>query len=423
MCTSFLRQCPRRHLFLHMDINKTIIQVDAAGGRTMEDVLHSNAAANVMGYVDDETGVWVPLYGPSEQHSDDGRTTVDDSQAAQQAGHGPVLAYDTYVDQIYSEPEAMQKLSQAERDAMWKTVSSARRNATRKFALPGEVGCDYSHLVEQQRNALRRPRSDSAASAIEGTELAASNYYSIIPGFFHLINTLSELDWPFTLIFRTFGSELPLVLNEWGEFVRGRHTCQPRGPVLQAMKDNYVQPRSACVYRERERSFLCCQPTNLPVRFVDELNHRAKTTQDDEAMSRYLQELLGCSEVSVVTPAALHEHLLSYYAPSNHVGGLVDYYPFWAQSAERRSGGKVYPVTRTGDVAKNNYYVFFDDNIFIGKQRSIVDVRDISSGASIEDPELERKYCVPVNAYRAIVEPNYFIECLCDCLRRQQATE
>lgn len=388
MSRLFLESCPKRHIVLHMDINKTIIQIDAAGGRTMEDVLNSNAAANVYGFVN-SAGKWEALYGPQD-------TPVTDTRDRE------VITYDTYIDRMHRGPPGMQDLPRAERDALWKDVSGRRREMARRFTFPGEPGERFDSLVEEQRRAL--------------TVGAGPTYHSIVPSFFYLMNTLSELEWPFTLIFRTFGSDLAEVLKEWRRFVMGEHVCQPKGRVLAKLRVEYVEPLTGCVYRDHGRMFLCYGPSVSAQTGAPDLLLWENPT--DAAVVEALRKYSEFTEVEMVDFKNFNRALLKYYALSNHIGGLVDYYPCWAQAAERRYGGKIFAAP-VSSLDKDYFHVFFDDNIFLGDESSIVDLRDAYTGESVLGMDKERPFCVPVNAYRAIVDEQYFLDRLCERLKLQ----
>lgn len=385
MSRQVLQRCSRKHLVIHMDINKTIIQVDAAGGRTMDDVLNSNLATSTYGFIDPINGQWKALYGP-----------LDDPVVTAEAQGTEVVTYADYVDRLHRAPPGMQDLPKAERDAVWKTVTHGRRQATRKFTFPGEVGEAYAPLVELQRQHLKH----------------GDAYYHIIPSFFRLVNTLSDLSFPFTLIFRTFGSDLGDVLQEWKSFVLGTHVCQPSGPILQRLKANYIEPLSGSVFRQGDDMYICYGPR---VSLTNYLKPGFEGTDPDSVLS-HLQQAPGCTSAYKTSFADLKDHLVEYFARSNNVGGLVDYYPNWAQSAEHRTGGKVFPIAQNDP---HFYYVFFDDNIFLGDEHSIVDVREADGAESILDATVERKYCVQANAFKAIVDEDYFVNALCECLRLQ----
>ncbi|KPA81151.1 hypothetical protein ABB37_04493 [Leptomonas pyrrhocoris] len=368
-----------------MDINKTIIQIDQAGGSTLEDVLNSNVAANVYGLIDPKDNKWKALYGP-----------FDKDATVSLPPKGDIVTYDAYIDRLHCEPAGMQELPKQEKNAVWKTVTNLRRQATRKFTHAGQPGESYAPLVELQRQHLKH----------------GDEYYRIIPSFFRLINILSESDMPFTLIFRTFGSDLESILQEWRAFVQGTHFCKPSGPILQRMRDSYREPLCGSVYRHKDEMYICY---GLQVSLFSFLGPHYEET-DAVKILEHLKQLPGCTSAYKTSFVDLKDHMLDYFARSNNVGGLVDYYPNWAQGAERRTGGKVFPLSQNDP---QYFYAFFDDNIFIGDEHSIVDVREAEGAASIVDPEIERKYCVPVNAFKAIVDNNYFVDELGVCLKLQ----
>ncbi|KAH9593137.1 hypothetical protein LSM04_003605 [Trypanosoma melophagium] len=381
MSRAFLEMCPKRHLVIHMDINKTIIQVDSSGGRTMEDVLNSNVAANVFGTQVGEK--WIATLGP---HDSGDRYSL--------------MTFDEYVDNMHCEPPGMQELPKSEKDKIWRNISEKRRSILRMFTHEGQPGEKYKHHIDEQKAVLT----------------AAPDCF-IIPSFFKLVNTLSELNWSFTLIFRTFGNDLGNVLKEWKKFVFGEHFYKPQGDILKHMKENYIPEATGCIFREKEKLFFCLGPDKAATVCQPE---GTETLSAAEILAQ-LSRMPSCKKVYETNFTLLHNQILEYTAATNNIGGLVDYYPFWAQGAERRSGGKVFPVhiRLLESLVEPLFYVFFDDNIYIGKEKSIVDMRNAATGESIVDNTTEEKYCVAVNPYKAIVDENYFVDYLVQKIKLQ----
>ncbi|CCW71497.1 unnamed protein product [Phytomonas sp. Hart1] len=400
MSRAFLAHCPRRRLVIHMDLNKTLLQVDPAGGRSVEDVLNSNAAGVVYGVVDD-AGLWRPCYGPKNRPPTD-PLPQDPVTKGPTPPNGPpaLITYAAYVDATYGEPVGMRGLPLDLRRARWAEVTAHRRAATGGFTAPGAVGEPYADLVEEQRRCL------------------GGDGHHIIPAFFKLVNLLSTQDWPFTLIFRTFGEDLPRVLEEWQRFIKGEHKYRPEGVVLQRMRENGIPPRTGSMYRNHEKMYLCLGPSRSISSFgslnLEKINH-----SDVEATLVELRKLPNCYDVRQTSFHQLNNELIQFYAESNNVGGLIDYYPAWAQVAEQRNGGKVFPVPFSKREEDMNYYVFFDDNIFIGDERSIVDLRDAYTAESLIGSTLESPFCISVSSYEAITNEDYFIDCLCERLQLQ----
>lgn len=402
----------RKRLVLNMDINKTIIQTDRAGGRSFEDVLNSNAAANVYGHIDECSGKWKPMYGPFDLPV---------------LEKGSLITYDAYIDKLFCKPDGMENLPFSERREIWKSVTEKRKKATRSFTHTGSIGESFAFLVQMQQEKLQK-------------ESAGENEF-IIPSFFQLVNVLSELNWPFTLVFRTFGDDLLDILSEWKKFVLGCHTYKPRGEILAEMKrrlEKAVPCNSfsvACIYRHDDKIFLCKGVSSIK----SSINSIDKGVSDSSSVlqivENFCRKLPGFTEVEEVAHNELSVELMKYFGTehSSDVGGLVDHYDYWASVAESRCGGKVFPV-QLGKSSKNGvptnssssniedftYTVFFDDNIFLGQTNSIVDIRDKWSGMSVCDAEIESKYCVPVNAFKAIVDLDYFVNELSKCVLLQE---
>lgn len=402
----------RKRLVLHMDINKTIIQSDKAGGRSFEDVLNSNVAANVFGHIDDCSGKWKPLYGPFDLP----RLEKDS-----------VITYDAYIDKIFCKPNGMDNLPFSERREIWKSVTEKRKKATRCFTHTGSVGESFAFLVQMQQEKLQK-------------ESSGENEF-IIPSFFQLVNVLSELNWPFTLVFRTFGDDLLDILSEWKKFVLGCHTYKPRGEILAEMKRRLEEAVPcysfpvACIYRHDNKLLLCKGVSSIKSALNSIEKDVCYSSSVRQTVENSCRMIPGFTEVVEVAYNDLSVELLKYFGTghSSDVGGLVDHYDYWASVAESRCGGKVFPVRlgtsiKTGvstnssrsNISDSTYTVFFDDNIFLGETHSIVDIRDECSGVSVCDAEMESKYCVPVNAFKAIVDLDYFVNELSKCVLLQE---
>ena len=61
-----LEGLPKRPVILHVDLNRTIIQVDAAGGKSLKDILNNNLSTACVGHCDPlkQPLEWKPIYDP-----------------------------------------------------------------------------------------------------------------------------------------------------------------------------------------------------------------------------------------------------------------------------------------------------------------------------------------------------------------------
>jgi hypothetical protein len=352
----------KRTLVLHMDINRTIIQTDPAGGKTLDDVLNSNVASRVFGRSVD--GVFETLEGRFD--------SVDTADGG--------LSYADFVDGEVKIPEAMQSGTAAEKRAIWKEVSASRRRLLHAFTLPGSLGAGFAHRVEEQRAAL--------------SETLARGFH-IVPSFFQLVNKLSELEWPFVVIFRTFGNDITKVLDEWNTFLEGGHLVPPIGPILANMRGR--TPQCGALFRCEEGMAIAWSRTS-PV--------PPPTEVDISGMkpSEYLASVDGDRDAHDVSFHTLYDELMNNAVQGGGILGLIDYYHYWSQHAEHRSAGKCFPVDETPSAP---FQIFFDDNIFIGDPSSIVDMRDATTGAPMP-LDKEEVYCCHVLPYFAITDASYF---------------
>ena len=355
-----------------MDINKTIIHVDAAGGKTFEDVLNSNVGKRVKGTVHD--GIFTAK----------GMSTSDDS------GVSSEMTFDDFVDVVLPTPDLKSLPNDVERREAMKQVTNKRRVLRATFTKPGQPGEAFAALVEQQRAALTKP---------------SGSLWNITPTFFYLMNQLSICEWPFVLIFRTFGSDLLAVLDEWREFVRGRLDVRPEGPLLRAMaeqQDGTNEIPVGSIYRDTQGLSFCWGVASPP------------PPPSQEALHLLGKQYLATIETHAAAIDVTYEQLFAELTKPSHgpVVGAVDYYPFWSQHGERRVAGKVYPVLRPRGASAGAppFQVFFDDNIAIGDEQSIVDLRDAETGHPINDHAEEAKYCCAVDSFEAICNVEYFAQ-------------
>ena len=350
-----------RPLVLHMDINRTIIQTDPAGGKSLTDVLNSNVAAEVYGeFVD---GLFTPRAAPSEEPA------LSDW-----------ISYSDYCDKVNVPKVDLATLpDDAARLKAWKEVSEGRRAMLKRFTNEGAPGAAYAGFVVQQTKALTYD----------------DQLHEIIPSFFHLVNALSAAEISFSVVFRTFGEDGLRVVNIWRQFLNGTHIIKPIGNRLKEWKEKDIP--FGCLYRNDQGMAVTWKrqhPVPPPPPAVDPFG-------DPQEYLRTLEKADDAHNVSF-------DDLFSEISHRSLDGCcvLVDYYHHWAKHQENRSAGKVFPVVM-GHAAPCQ--VFFDDNIFIGDTESIVDVRCAATGEPLVlSNETELAYCCQVRPLWAILDEEYF---------------
>lgn len=373
---ALLATLPRRPIYLHVDINRTIIQTDTVDGKSVEQVLSANVSAASYGTVDKATKEWSLVHGPEEaQRSDD------------------LYSYSDYVDEIlYAHPTFDASATSEAKVLAMKALRKQRQQKYYSFPEPGGPGEQFRWAVDKQQQFLTRP--------------SGAGQWHIIPSFFRLVNELSEADYPFVLYFRTFGTDLPSVLAEWKQFVFGELEYKPSGPVLAKMREAWVEPSVGAIYREGGGMFLTWGVSrSAPM-----------APSGHEGGLAYLHSLDLYKSAFKVEDTALFPEMAAEAAKANNVAGFIDYFMHWSSNGERAFAGKLMPTDT------RNYHVFFDDNIFLFDvdENSIVDFRH-EDGTHMPDEEAQQ-YAVKVEPYFAIVEEDYFTRHLAARLETQAAT-
>ncbi|KAL6060369.1 GST N-terminal domain-containing protein [Balamuthia mandrillaris] len=371
---------PPPTLVLHFDINKTIVIADPVAGRTTEDMLNSIIAEVAWGKVDPETGVWRP---------------VSETLNLEKPAEADVGSYHDYVEQLHPFPEEVEGESAEERAARVRELKRKRHDLTRKFTLEGSPGQAFRKYYDNLFQSL---------AAEEGKQ------HYIIPAFFELILHLVMLKQPFLIVFRSFGTDLEKVVEEFNKFCEGQHPFYPDvcldgsqmgGPDIR-LKD---EKGFGCFYRGE-------QGTALVMGTTDTVHPHEKGLafyEDDKYKDK-------CDIYEGFT--AIHDYLNSKAYSVGLSGATIairDYYPWWGNNNESITTGKLLLVQPED---KTVHHIFFDDNIMTGSTASssnIIDIRNVESSESVGLKEALDLYMVKVQPTKAITNKRYFIDCLHRC--------
>eukprot|EP00639_Heterosigma_akashiwo_P009353 CAMPEP_0194602972 /NCGR_PEP_ID=MMETSP0292-20121207/29969_1 /TAXON_ID=39354 /ORGANISM="Heterosigma akashiwo, Strain CCMP2393" /LENGTH=357 /DNA_ID=CAMNT_0039465319 /DNA_START=113 /DNA_END=1185 /DNA_ORIENTATION=+ len=184
----------QRKLLLHFDINKTLIVSDVAGGVGTEQMINSLLSEVAWGKINADTQAWELL---SEEPS---VCAPDESTGW--------MTFNEYLENILK-PEKAQK-----------------RAVKTSFTEEGKIGESFRPAYERILNALALPEDVRAAAAAAVPALAGGQCF-ILPCFFELLLALQARGRAFSLVFRTFGHDLPQIAEEFNAFCEGRHPCWP----------------------------------------------------------------------------------------------------------------------------------------------------------------------------------------------------
>lgn len=360
------------HLVLHFDVNKTIIISDPVSGMTTDKMVNSLLSEVA----------WGTLVAGSWQID----TTLPDNPTTEEPRDSVCYPRPDYTHLTFSDyVEHVQKLPRAER--------KAAKGSFTELGEPGETlrVAHYDRLMA----ALRPP--PKAVEAITKPEVCVpaalqSGDYFLLPSFLALLGHLDQAfaQSEFTLVFRTFGIDLPEVAEELNLFYAGRH---PYHPFFGVRRDLRLPEASGCFQRSAGGA---CSLAHV------------------DGKSRLVRVIAGFGEI--------FSHIESRDSPN--VLGLQDCYPWWAAQGESDDSGKLtaadmsllgWRTRKDGDVSGKFHHIFFDDNIERDRAH-IVDCRDRATGEPVAFDVALDKFIVKSEPLHAITDREYFIKALHKCI-------
>jgi hypothetical protein len=450
-------------LVLHVDLNRTIIQVDKAGGKSLLDILNNNLSTACLGYLSPDAATWTACDAATRASL--AGADLAPFRAAAPAGH-TLVTYDEYVDDHKcAKPAAMASLPKDEALALWKQVTAGRRALKNVFSEPGQPGACFRDLYDQMYQKMLIPGRG-----------ANGETFFVIPSFYFMCNALSAARVPFKIVFRTFGQEILVVLKDVQRLLFATadfelqlpeggsnsgtwatHFC---GPALTALAPQVTAAVAAAASLPTDAPLASAQFPWCPVAALyrdDAVGHLLCTGTHISPAAAAAWD--GNPNASATSLQDLYTRFTTV-APERPFEGFVDHYPWWAAHAEHETAGKIFPVRvpaaaeareaafeathpspREGEAPRGEWrptasssgsasanattalQVFFDDNIYIGDEEghSIVDLRDVATGEHIFDPALQRRFLVRVDPMSAILRPDYFVSRLVECAVSQLA--
>eukprot|EP00040_Diaphanoeca_grandis_P033491 m.205370 g.205370 ORF g.205370 m.205370 type:complete len:394 (+) comp32913_c0_seq1:221-1402(+) len=380
MDTSPTTNYGQHRLVLHFDVNKTLIIEDAAGGMSIIDMLNSILCEHCWGNcipesVSDQNPIgWTAKYSaPTEVKPDQDIKTV------------------TFADAVEHLPR------------------SERKRFKKQFTNPGQPGEQYFAYLKQLDDALQLPEHLVQRARDASIEKLSHGRFFILPSFFTLILDLEQKKRDFAIVFRTFGTDIPEITEEWNLFCEGKH------PVFPGVRLDGSGSRP-------DRRLYPPFNTGSWMRYSD-----PNGLHDGVALSAVSSESLLVTTCK--GRVAAHNMIADKLRCRDGTWGaslaLKDDFGFWNESGESDTSGKLLLVenlnTFTGPKNEFEHEIFFDDNIERDRMH-IVDVRDRETG-------LSKRYidAINVNAVRAvptqaIVDRNYFISSLQRCEQELEKT-
>ena len=231
-------------------------------------------------------------------------------------------------------------------------------------------------------------------------KLCNGQYHFIFPSFFNAMTQLFKANRKFTIVFRTFGSDLERIRNAMNEFASGNHPqyrydgCEemliPTSRMWKGRYGNGLYPP------EGKKSITSKSEANYTLTSQNEKN--CKTTLDKE------EDIINALESRNIPRSAV---------------ACQDHYEWWKFHDYIPSSGKPMWITEDDESVQ---HIFFDDCIHKSALDSIVSVRHRKSAGDVfkfmngeEIINLHGFNLVRVQTIDAIMDHNYFLNKIKEC--------
>merc|ERR1719326_1995997 len=202
------RNAPAPPLCIHFDVNETIMLGDPAGGDSYEDSLHKILAKVAFVRPAPPESAGVRRSGRWADWTWHDGSPLDPLQRDPSAPPPPLLP------EAFADPPGCVRFY---------NVRELKGKFAKCFAAPGSPGAIYADVLEELRAQLRWPEGvprDAALCSDEG-------YHRFLPAFFDTLVELRRRGRPYSVVVRTFGTDLPHLLDALDAFGRGRHPHHP----------------------------------------------------------------------------------------------------------------------------------------------------------------------------------------------------
>lgn len=323
--------CP--HLVLHFDINETILVGDEAGGDSPEACLNKMLAKSAFVLMDNV------VRECEDQQPEASRRALKNTKNIK-----PTKWWDgTPLQARCMSPTLPANPPPLYTEFSWPPNSCPYYRTSFKHkakSFTKHDGAPYLSLYHQldDKCSLLRNQCRNSGGFCEHS----STLHHILPAFFHTLNELKRQKKSFSLVFRTFGSDLPGIADALNLFARGEHPNFPN------FRDKSLILTEQQMYRGRWR----------------------REAKEDE-YEYYLQRWSKDEEIVASGDAEVLEIL-----ENQAVSGVQDHYDFWDKHNNSPLAGKpIWARQTVSQIGGAPHHILFDDNIHNDPTDSIAAVR------------------------------------------------
>lgn len=413
-----------RRLVLHFSFPRTLMTCDMVEGRSTEQELNEVLSEMAWGTEDGEQ--WI-LESPD-----------------------PMLDPPPDSSGLISYKEFLQRRHPCGRDRDESEAEENRRIVSSKcgtFTSPNEPGQKFRPMYDQMVKCItfskqvlkgynlnkvhmNEEECPDDPSAEDWANIARMGRYQILPAFYNLLIYLTKEKRKFSLVFRAFGNEIPLLQRELKCFCLGTHPCYNGGnktkkpPNMSGEKGSkdmrLVDEYIGTMDRMGEKlEFI--RRNSVVKKDGDEEKKDAPTGEEakDAAQDDMDEDLIGGGGPTFVpTSYEFDQNFHQAYAGLTHqileetnTTAIKDDFEYWIGKDRQPSAGKLLMVD---DAETKTQHIFFDGHIRQGDP-NCVDVRNVVDGRNIAYEDAEDVYIHRVNVWGAITDDQYFVKSLAAC--------
>ena len=258
-------------------------------------------------------------------------------------------------------------------------------------------GEESEELDPKAKAELEAKKFEKKMNAI----LFGEGKYFMVPSFFRTLMYLKKQKKEFSIIFRSFGTELDPVIWEYNKFCSGEHPCfNGRNNTPLVKLDGSKNSKDMRISQASQKAVF--------YRFGDSINESTMVTGNNPRKAS-LHEVNQIDEDDDTTIVRDHLDIFQTMIETFKKYGsmaMSEDYPAWDAAGRTNSRAKLLLVDQAD---YNTQHIFFDDNADEGDD-CIVDVRDVITGEKVDQGKYMDMYVVKAQPHRAILESDYFIK-------------
>lgn len=279
------------------------------------------------------------------------------------------------------------------------------------LTIPKYISEEYLLHDEEHKNCLENNIGENDKSCIK--KFFYSGKMLLIPSFFKMIIDLKNNKRDFAIIFRTFGKELNIVIDEFNLFCRGNHPMYNGKNGTKKIKLHGKSKYGDMVIDEKAYGYMSRNCSGDLLVFGT-LKRLSEDEIYDELHNEGTEEKVISVNQGIINIYSAIKNSLCKRASL----AINDDYFYWHYNGEIGEYGKLLLIDESD---YETQHIFFDDNINVESPK-IVDARNVVTGESIPFLKCINKYIFCVDSYRAIIEPEYFYRSilLCESNRNEE---